>query len=406
LAKVVAEEVFKWEFGMKKILFSLLIFVSSPITAAYQIDYAQALLFLNDTLSDRADLKKEGFVSVLRRGLVDESALKHANEASIPGQLKNVQYNLEKLELRVEALLQECLDKTTKAQSKPVKVMESSQQGTQLVELLSVAQKNHVGGNDYAGEFQLSTVNPKKITDPQVFPQQINLLGGAPTIGVYGTPYVWRLRTALIELAPKSLVEVPEVVLNRTIEALKIPGDLIAKRKFDAAELQRIKLHVLISGPLQSQERVNNLLFHGWAAGVENSARFNAGVPMAAFLGRGVKATSAGSIAFDQALRAESVNPHDPNDLSPNNARFEIEAGRNIVSFWSVAAYKGAATITFHVIINDPKLNDRFKACSKTAQMALDFVNCLDALSALLGAGQDKTTLDAARVTIAQLLSA
>lgn len=235
------------------------------------------------------------------------------------------------------------------------------------------------------GEVQFSLINPKQITDIVQYPTSgINLHGGFPAIGVYGPNYNFRNRVLLIELPSKSLSAAPEIVRK----AISVPN---------------IDLHVTIHGPLQTQAagNINNLVFHGWTAKVEGSNRFSVNVPMGIFELQGV----APSAIAHNALRAEQVYPHDPADLSPNNATFQILDDRSVVSFWSVAQYKNTATATFHVIIPNQKLISSLTQSFEYALTAADVIDRLTDLACDV-AGEDRKTLLAACDTIVKLLLA
>jgi hypothetical protein len=235
------------------------------------------------------------------------------------------------------------------------------------------------------GEVQLSLINPKQITDTIQHPTGgINLYGGFPAIGVYGPSYNFRTRLLLIELPSKSLAAAPEIVRK----AVSVPN---------------VDLHVTIHGPLQSPAAgaINNLVFHGWTAKVEGSNRFSVNVPMGIFELQGI----APSAIAHNSLRAEQVYPHDPADLSPNNATFQIIGDRSVVSFWSVAQHKNTASVTFHVIIPNPKL---ISSLADGLVHALTAADVIDRLTDLIGdvADDDGKTLMAARDTIIKLLLA
>ena len=236
-----------------------------------------------------------------------------------------------------------------------------------------------------ASEVQISTKSPINITDKVSSPQKIGLIDGFPAIGVYGTPYVFRTRLALIELGPQQLVKIPDAIAQQ-----------LTNKKVD--------LHVVINGLLHGgkTDRVNNLVYHGWTAKLEGTDRFSVNVPMGIFMANGVKAAPAESVAFDR-LQGSNVNPHDPLDLSPNNARFEIIEGRNVATFWSIAQYKDAATVTFHVILNNQDMVDVLRVCLDHAYNNDDVTYWLGTLAKSAN-GPDKVAIEKAVATINQLL--
>lgn len=242
-----------------------------------------------------------------------------------------------------------------------------------------------------AHEFQMSVKSPQQLTDKVVFPGTIGLLSGFPAIGVYTSErYFFRPRLALIELGPQHVKQVADII-----------GQKIEAKKID--------VHVVINGLLHEGkvDRVNNLVFHAWTANIEGGDRFSVNVPMGIFLANGVKAAADSPVSVN-SLQAASVNPHDGTHLSPNNARFEIIEGRRVVTFWSMAQYKDQATVTFHVIINDPKLVDLLKVCLSDALTSDELVGCLVNLAdkGIGKVGEDRSALEGATAIIGLLLAA
>jgi hypothetical protein len=219
-------------------------------------------------------------------------------------------------------------------------------------------------------EFQLSTKNQTGVTDKVGYTKTIGLLDGFPAIGVYGTPYLFRTRAVLLELSHRALVQLPTSVREQI-------------------KTNKVDIHVIVSGLLHGgkTERVNNLVFHGWAAKIEGKDRFNANVAVGIFMPKGVKAAPSESAAFG-SMKGESVNPHDPLDLSPNNVRFEIEQGRKVATFWSVGQHKDAATVTFHVIINDETTLALLNVCISKALTQVELLECMHNIPDLKEAGK------------------
>lgn len=168
----------------------------------------------------------------------------------------------------------------------------------------------------------------------------------------------------------------------------------------------RINFYVEVSAGagFYDKGRRYNLIFHGamadWYAAEMVAAGFNfaangfaVNLPMGIFDFNGID--SAGGDIAKNGLSAQNVNAH--NHLySPDNAGFIIEAGRRIVTFWSVAKSpeKNHAVVTYHILFDfDLPLNfkDRVLGLSRngTVDTVGKLLDALNGLSGLLNAGLD-----------------
>ncbi len=193
-------------------------------------------------------------------------------------------------------------------------------------------------------------------------------------IGRYATPYN-TLNPILKEQKSSDLIaeNIPESLLLALAKEFNIehPGDDIDGLREDlSAYLASIKSEFQVSfngHPLEGGvgDRVYNIAFHNdvrdWYAGTPgfNPREFNKPVNIGIFAPDGVVIDGvAGAVSLD-ALRSEPVNIHGGGIYySPNNVKFQVQAGRAVSSFWSCAMSpdKQNLIVTFDVIIDDPDL--------------------------------------------------
>lgn len=88
-------------------------------------------------------------------------------------------------------------------------------------------------------------------------------------------------------------------------------------------------------------------------------------------------------------LVSQSVNPHNDH-LSPDNARFTVQHGRNLITWWSVATsdVKRRAIITYHVLINQeayPDLVANIERVTKESSQLPDLIAGLSSIPSVGG---------------------
>jgi hypothetical protein len=107
-------------------------------------------------------------------------------------------------------------------------------------------------------------------------------------------------------------------------------------------------------------DRIYNVVFHPDVQRWRNSNNdFNTNLLVGLFDPKGVAAVGAEGISFN-TFGQINVNKHDQIYYSPNNGRFQIEAGRKIVAFWTAALSedKSKTVIQFNIIIDDQAWSD------------------------------------------------
>jgi hypothetical protein len=102
-------------------------------------------------------------------------------------------------------------------------------------------------------------------------------------------------------------------------------------------------------------DRIYNVVFHPDVQRWRNSNNdFNTNLLVGLFDPKGVAAVGAEGIPFNTFGQIH-ISKHDQIYYSPNNGRFQIEAGRKIVAFWTAALSedKSKTVIQFNIIIDD-----------------------------------------------------
>lgn len=207
-----------------------------------------------------------------------------------------------------------------------------------------------VDRNHAHNEFQVNLVADRPIPDQEM--ETFRLQIGVPAIGHYQPGYPMRLRYVYLNV-PKHLMAriVPQALWNQVKNAPHFFG--------------QIMVHGLSREEYSRQHEIfqeNNLIFHPFAYAFMKQQFFSTSVPMGIFNASGIAPASSGSITFNN-FKPQGVNPHTPNALSPNNARFKLSGCPMFCSFWS-AAYsqnKQYATATYHLLINNRDLVATFE---------------------------------------------
>lgn len=219
---------------------------------------------------------------------------------------------------------------------------------------LAKQKQNFVEGfqtvDQHENEFQLSLSPQKSIT--KILPN-LSLFAGVPAIGIYGTPYDFRTRIALIEMNSAIVGKLLPEVLGQKLR--EIMGDYRA---------DQIKSYVMISGKAQKTSNIYNMVFHPVVSVWQQPQRhFNLRTTMGLFDPNGIGAATGPESIGINSFTTPHVNVHasqlpDIDDASPNNAQFAIYQNRAISTFWSaaVSSERKRAVVTFHILVNDSNL--------------------------------------------------
>lgn len=214
---------------------------------------------------------------------------------------------------------------------------------------------------------QWSCLSSQKITSHCIF----EVLDVVPTFGVYGPGYPFRNRLSLIEMDPKMLDKAPAKI-TKSLNDNRIPSSTIY-------------FFTMIAGYKEFAGNTLNMIFHPLLGRNRNwkGGNFNENVLMGLFDINGIQPQD---LSVD-SLSEISVHYHDRH-FSPNNARFTVNTGRNLATFWTVGIPKNPKfiAVTYHLLVNKKDLSDRLEAAFANAN---HFDEVFDALK------QQKTSLDA-----------
>lgn len=182
-------------------------------------------------------------------------------------------------------------------------------------------------------------------------------------------------------------IRMPLMVVEGAVDLLKhASSDLYAQVSDISAD--KVKFYINIWGPFFGENlpasNPNNVVFHEIVAqwtGLHEpfSVTINGGLfePNGVINAGKYAPGNGGSIPFD-SLQPIEINPHDGR-WSPNNARFKLIDGRNIVSFWLVGKHDKHAVVTLNLIINSDsgglgaKLIDDLKRSDNLATLIRGF---------------------------------
>ncbi|MEX0939726.1 MAG: hypothetical protein WDZ41_00010 [Candidatus Babeliales bacterium] len=207
-----------------------------------------------------------------------------------------------------------------------------------------------------------------------------SLLTGIPAIGIYGTPYNFRERHALIRVDPLFLIAALPATLSQALKKAFNMQDLenILKNKTVFAQ-------IIINGLLNNQDARNksyNMVFHPFGYAFTKQQFFNDNIPMGIFDSNSLRTADIASNTFS----ALNVNAHTPQDISPNNAKIHVE-NRELSTFWS-AAYslnKQYLALTYHILVNTPQqqqaLAQKTQAANNLGDLLTSFALWKDSLS-------------------------
>lgn len=161
-----------------------------------------------------------------------------------------------------------------------------------------------------------------------------------------------------------------EPIFDRTLLIANIPtslGQAYGAQGVDLDSLDLDTADIKIWGPvIDSDEapanRVYNVVFHPdvqrWRLSDND---FNTNLMVGLFAPNGVVQAGGDEAIPFNTFGMVNVNKHDQIYYSPDNARFQLEPGRHIVSFWTAALSedKTKTVIAFNVIIDQQMLNDQ-----------------------------------------------
>lgn len=263
----------------------------------------------------------------------------------------------------------------------------------------------------FIGEFQVSLTEDEEYLIPLRTPEEIReakpyyLLRGMPAIGIYGDPYNFRNRFALIKLSPKMMAPaMPEQLRQQLIRALA-PGKTIDQ----ALHGKIVYAQIMVTGQTQDKKPGPfNMVFHPFAYTFNNKKKsFSNNISMGIFNADGVNPTPKG-ITFNR-FQGQNVTPHPGKDafaLSPDNAKFNITPGRAVSTFWS-AAYspnKQYVTITYHILANTDAMQTEFADIFQQSDTLADVLTRLQ-LQAEQISDPDKQALENAIETIRSMVT-
>jgi hypothetical protein len=213
-------------------------------------------------------------------------------------------------------------------------------------------------------------LSPKEIQEAKPY----YLLRGIPAIGIYGNPYNFRSRLALIKLPPLMIVNaMPEQLKQQLMSALG------GKTIDQAFSTKTIYAQIMVNGQTPDKKPgPYNMVFHPFGYAYNKPMLlFSNNVPMGIFNPDGISNLD---IATNQ-FTALNVNAHDGTGLllSPNNARFKVTPGRALSTFWS-AAYspnKRFVTITYHILANNDTMQKALVAIFQQSETLSDVLTRL-----------------------------
>lgn len=255
----------------------------------------------------------------------------------------------------------------------------------------------------YEHEFQINLKeNQQKLSTG---PSPYQHFDHIPALGFYGDPYQFSLRLALIELNPHMITYALPDSLKKSLIQHIAPG----KSLQEVLHGRTVYAHVMISGFIPGKNTYN-IVFHPFGYSFMKppieKPYFNIYIPMGIFNPHGIAPTSHG-ISFEQ-FNPENVNAHNGASIafSPNNARIALSPNRSISTFWS-AAYspdKNYITITYHIMVNDQKIEENFKQFIKTAANLENLLSSLEIAKNTLANPEDKNALTMAIDSITTIL--
>lgn len=191
----------------------------------------------------------------------------------------------------------------------------------------------------------------------------LQLCTGIPTIGHYrAEEYNLRKRLLLFE---QNIHDPGEHILNALFPDMhtRSRADKINRLRALGDRAQFFTLyHGTVIDPTADDPHHNyNLVYHPWVASWSGAEYSNPLVSMGIFDTDGVGAATQGSSIAINRLNGESVNTHPAEPgvaaMSPDNARFHIDNGREIATFTSVAMSpdRQRIIITRHILANSAR---------------------------------------------------
>lgn len=180
-----------------------------------------------------------------------------------------------------------------------------------------------------------------------------------PQFGVYAYPY--HMTTPLLAVHSEALANcMPSPILKSLMSIYQIADtpEAMQTTLFNKMMSHELNVAFLILKGLPDNPSIYNVVFHpivaGWL-GKTPMEGFNVPIQAAIFNPQGVQPAPSESIAFN-ALGDLAVNLHDRDNYSPNNGRFSVEAGRDIVSFWVMGTVGTRITIAFTLLAVHQKI--------------------------------------------------
>jgi len=236
-------------------------------------------------------------------------------------------------------------------------------------------------------EFQLNLI-PKQYEIPA--DAMYDLLVGMPAIGIYGRPYNFRQRLALIKLPPLLMANAMPDQLRKTVASA-----LGARSINQALTGKTAYAQIMVNGQTEDKKPgPYNMVFHPFGYAYKKQKEFRGeSIPMGIFSPDGITGQDIATNRF----KALNVNPHNGGAyfaLSPNNAKFNITRNRALSTFWS-AAYspnKQFVTITYHILANTDAMQDALAGIFQQSETLGDLLTRLS-LQAEEMSGADQKTL-------------
>jgi len=192
-------------------------------------------------------------------------------------------------------------------------------------------------------------------------------------VGIYGDPYhlmgieLYVKALGLIDAMPDSAIKaLAGCGFNGTADAVKARlKTMVVEDDHKARHERRVYLSAVVADGVElrkKSQQFNIVLHEAWLSWLQDkinvTTNFNAGL----FGGDGI---IQGDIAFNRLAPVE-VNPHGTETAevvaySPNNAKFGVEPGRGVVSFWVVACAGDRVLISYQVLLLKPHPLAQFK---------------------------------------------
>lgn len=218
----------------------------------------------------------------------------------------------------------------------------------------------------------------------------------SPRLGVY-TPEEYHFRKPSLIMVDNDLKylykNIPDDLLNAISSQLGINGS--RQEKIDTLKQRavsgslKIIFNTNVTGPRNDTSNRHNVAYHNVTTEHFNQP-WNSGANylMGIFSPNGITQIPGdinnpdGPIAFN-AFTNKSVNPHDDNHYSPNNAYFEIQPNKELVSFWTAifSQDKKELLITFNIMLEN---EDIYNQVSEIANYSFNLNRLLEDLPEII----------------------